>query len=41
MEMTDNQGLTVPLMAAALIAYQASKLICRRPLYGTLSKRFH
>jgi H+/Cl- antiporter ClcA len=41
MEMTDNQGLTVPLMAAALIAYQASKLVCRRPLYGTLSKRFH
>lgn len=41
MEMTDNQGLTVPLMAAALIAHQASRLICRRPLYGTLSKRFH
>ncbi len=41
MEMTDNQGLTVPLMAAALIAFQASKLVCRKPLYGTLSKRFH
>ena len=41
MEMTNNQGLTVPLMATALIAYQASKLICRKPLYGVLAQRFH
>ncbi len=41
MEMTNNQGLTVPLMAAALIAMQTSRFVCRKPLYGTLSKRFH
>ena len=41
MEMTNNQGLTVPLMAAALIAMQTSRLVCRKPLYATLAKRFH
>ncbi|MDE2335585.1 MAG: chloride channel protein [Rhodospirillales bacterium] len=41
MEMTNNQGLTVPLMATALIAMQASRLVCRKPLYGVLAKRFH
>jgi H+/Cl- antiporter ClcA len=41
MEMTDNQGLTVPLLATSLIALQVSRLICRKPLYGTLAKRFH
>lgn len=40
MEMTDNQQMTVPLMATALVAFAASRLLCRRPLYTELSKRF-
>ncbi len=41
MEMTNNEGLTVPLMAAALIALQTSRFVCRKPLYATLARRFH
>ena len=40
MEMTDNQRMTVPLMATALLAFAASRLVCRRPLYGVLARRF-
>ena len=40
MEMTDNQRMTVPLMATALLAFAASRLVCRRPLYGVLAQRF-
>jgi H+/Cl- antiporter ClcA len=40
MEMTDNQSVTVPLMATALLAYAVSQLVCRRPLYATLARRF-
>jgi H+/Cl- antiporter ClcA len=40
MEMTDNQRVTVPLMATAVLAFGVSRLVCRRPLYSTLAKRF-
>jgi len=40
MEMTDNQDMTIPLMAASFLAYGVSRLICRRPLYGALAARF-
>ena len=40
MEMTDNQTLTIPLMATAVIAFGASRLVCRRPIYGALARRF-
>ena len=40
MEMTDNQHMTLPLLATALLAFGISRLVCRRPLYGTLARRF-
>jgi H+/Cl- antiporter ClcA len=40
MEMTDNQRVTVSLMATAFLAYGVSRLICRRPLYSALARRF-
>ncbi|MBN8897134.1 MAG: chloride channel protein, partial [Rhodospirillales bacterium] len=40
MEMTDNQRVTVPLLATAFLAFAISRLICRRPLYGALARRF-
>jgi len=40
MEMTDNHEMIVPLMAAALIAQGASRLVCRRPLYRALADAF-
>jgi len=40
MEMTDDQRVTVPLMATAFLAFAISRLICRRPLYGALARRF-
>ena len=40
MEMTDNQRMTIPLLATAMLAFGISRLICRRPLYGALAKRF-
>jgi H+/Cl- antiporter ClcA len=40
MEMTDNQRVTIPLMATAFLAFAVSRLICRRPLYGALARRF-
>ncbi len=40
MEMTDNQTMTIPLMAAAFLALGASRLVCRRPIYGALARRF-
>jgi H+/Cl- antiporter ClcA len=38
MEMTDNQTLVIPLMATALIALGASRIVCPSPLYSTLAK---
>ena len=41
MEMTDNHEMVVPLMAAALIAYGVSRIICPRRLYEALAESFH
>ncbi|HQT78471.1 MAG: chloride channel protein [Rhodospirillales bacterium 20-64-7] len=40
MEMTANQSLTIPLMATAFLSFAISRLICRRPLYSALARRF-
>lgn len=40
MEMTANQGLTIALMATAFLSFGFSRLVCRRPLYGALARRF-
>ena len=40
MEMTDNQSMTIPLLATAMLAYGTSRVVCRRPLYGALARRF-
>ncbi len=40
MEMTDNHTMVVPLMAASLIAYACSSLVCGTPLYKALSEGF-
>ena len=40
MEMTDNQQMTIPLLATAMLAFGVSRLICRRPLYSALARRF-
>ena len=39
-EMTDNHGMVVPLMAAALIAHFASRMICEEGIYHALAKGF-
>ncbi len=39
-EMTDNHALLVPLMAAALIAHAASRLVCHEGVYHALCKHF-
>jgi H+/Cl- antiporter ClcA len=40
MEMTSNQSLTIPLMGTAFLSFAVSRLVCRRPLYGALARRF-
>ena len=40
MEMTANQSLMIPLMATAFLSFAISRLVCRRPLYGALARRF-
>jgi H+/Cl- antiporter ClcA len=40
MEMTDNHTMAIPLMAAAVIAYATSRLVCPVPLYKALAIRF-
>jgi H+/Cl- antiporter ClcA len=40
MEMTANQSLTIPLMATAFLSFAVSRLVCRRPLYTALARRF-
>jgi H+/Cl- antiporter ClcA len=40
MEMTENGALTIPLLATSMVAFGFSRLICRRPLYGALARRF-
>jgi H+/Cl- antiporter ClcA len=39
-EMTDNHAMVVPVMAAALIAYGTSRVICPEGVYHALSKGF-
>jgi H+/Cl- antiporter ClcA len=39
-EMTDNHGLALPLMATALLAAGTSRLICPWPIYKALSEGF-
>jgi len=39
-EMTDNHGMVVPLMAAALIAHATSRLVCEEGVYHALAKGF-
>jgi H+/Cl- antiporter ClcA len=39
MEMTDNQRVTIPLMATAFLAFGVSRLVFRRPIYGALARR--
>jgi H+/Cl- antiporter ClcA len=39
-EMTDNHGMVVPLMAAALIAHATSRTICEEGIYHALAKGF-
>jgi len=41
MEMSDSSSMIIPLMAAALIASNLSRLISRRALYPTLAHQFH
>ena len=40
MEMTDNQGILLPVMAVALIADGVSKLINPQPIYRALAEDF-
>jgi H+/Cl- antiporter ClcA len=40
MEMTADQGLTIPLMATAFLSFAVSRFVCRRPLYSALARRF-
>jgi len=40
LEMTDDQSLTLPLMAAALLAYGVSRLVCPKPFYKTMAQDF-
>jgi H+/Cl- antiporter ClcA len=39
-EMTDNHAMVVPLMAAALIAYATSRLVCEEGIYHALAQGF-
>jgi H+/Cl- antiporter ClcA len=39
-EMTDNHGMVLPLMAAALLASATSSLVCRHSLYKVLAQNF-
>jgi H+/Cl- antiporter ClcA len=40
MEMTDDQRVTVALLATSFLAFGMSRLICHRPLYTALAHRF-
>lgn len=40
MEMTDDHGMILPLMAASFIAYAVSRVICPVPLYEALAQPF-
>ncbi|MGB9428888.1 MAG: chloride channel protein [Gammaproteobacteria bacterium] len=40
MEMVNDQAMILPILAAALIALGASKLVCRQPVYWALAEEF-
>ncbi|MDA8231363.1 MAG: chloride channel protein [Magnetospirillum sp.] len=40
LEMTDNNEMTIPLMASALVAFGASRLLCPEPFYKALAQNF-
>jgi H+/Cl- antiporter ClcA len=40
LEMTRDSEMALPIMAASLIAYGFSRLVCPRPVYKTLAKAF-
>ncbi|MDV6329916.1 chloride channel protein [Asticcacaulis sp. 201] len=40
MEMTNSHNMVIPLIAASVLAYSVSRLICPRPLYHSLSQTF-
>lgn len=40
LEMTTARDMAMPLFMAAVIAYQASKLVSRTPIYEALAKIF-
>jgi len=40
MEMVNDQAMIFPILATALIALGASKLICRQPVYWALAEEF-
>lgn len=40
MEITGSQNMALPLMATSFIAYGASRLVCREPIYRALARRF-
>ncbi|MGN6111421.1 MAG: chloride channel protein [Luteimonas sp.] len=39
MEMTDNNGMLLPILATVLLARGASALVCRQPVYKALAMR--
>ncbi|RMG31473.1 MAG: chloride channel protein [Gammaproteobacteria bacterium] len=39
-EMTDNNGLLLPLMATAFLAYATSRIFCPEPIYQALARGF-
>jgi len=40
MEITGSHAMALPLMATSFIAYGASRLVCREPIYRALARRF-
>ena len=40
LEMTDNQTVTVALMATSALAFAVSRVVCPHALYGALAERF-
>jgi len=40
MEMTESHAMLLPLMAAAMIGYGVSTLICETPIYRALALAF-
>jgi H+/Cl- antiporter ClcA len=40
LEMTDNQALTIPVLATSFLAFGVSRLVCRRPIYAALARKF-